>query len=278
MKKINYFDSNRFFKLFINFTTICNLNCKYCFARKTKTWNKEMDLNNINYLYDILKNKTREKFYLIWFGGEPLLHSKIDYIIEKFSNLEHQNIILSNGLLKIDLYKKILENNFVLSLTFHQNFKKFIKNIESLLKYKENITINILLENKHSESLYEFCIKNNIKYLFTQLYDLNEQFINPYLYRKFSTKKLNIELFQDKVNYYDLIKNHLKIKHKRKICFFNEGNIEMDLIYTDECRNLRINLKEQPDFFLNNKYKKAIYCDKNCGDCYGKIICKKQVL
>jgi len=271
------FDSNAYFKFFFDITTKCNLHCSYCFARKIKNWNKEISLENFNYMLNIFK-KIKDKSNIILFGGEPLLHSKIDYILNELSKLHHQIIILSNGLLDLNLYKKALKYNFILSFTFHSNLKKFTKNINNLLKFKDQIVINILLENKFHKSLYNFAIKNNIKYIFTQIYDDNEKFINPLLYKKKEysyIKNHDILLFQDKINYIDLIENHLNLKNKKRLCFFNEGLISMDLIYTDECRNLKIDLKKNPFFLLKGKYKKPIICNKDCGDCYGKIISKK---
>jgi len=268
-----YFDSNRYFKLFIDLTTKCNLICKYCFARKSKNWNNEMNMDDFNFLYKILKKFTKEKFYLIWFGGEPLLHSQIDIIISKIEKLQHQNIFLSNGLLDKNLYKKILEKNFVLSLTFHENLDKFLKNIDNLKEFSNQIVINILLEKPEYKELYNYAIKNKIKYLFTQIYDDNEQLINPLKYKEINN---NIELFQDKKDYKKLIENHLKNKNRKKLCFFNEGNISINLNYTDHCRGINIDLKKNPFFFMKFNFKKPIFCEKICGDCYGKIICDKR--
>jgi MoaA/NifB/PqqE/SkfB family radical SAM enzyme len=230
------FNSNKYFKLFIDLTTKCNLNCSYCFARATKSWNNEMTFENFNLLYKYLKN-TNEKFYLIMFGGEPLLHSKIDQIINKLIDLQKKHIIifLSNGLLDFKIYEKVLKNNFIISFTFHQNLEKFLDNLNRLIdKYHLLMQLNILLENENSKYLYEFAIKNKIKYIFTQIYDTNEYFLNPFLFKKLNfIKNHDINLFQDKMYYPDLILNHYKLKNKKKICYFNEGTIDLDLIYKD---------------------------------------------
>jgi hypothetical protein len=181
--------------------------------------------------------------------------------------------------LDFKIYEKVLKNNFIISFTFHQNLKKFLDNLDQLVnKYYFLMQLNILLENKNSEYLYKYAIKNKIKYIFTQIYDSNEYFLNPFLFKKLDfVKKHNINLFQDKIYYPDLILKHYKLKNKKKICYFNEGLIDLNLIYTDECRNIIKDLKKENIFKNFKNYKKPIICNKKCGDCYGKIICNKRV-
>lgn len=57
-------------------TTACNARCSYCYEKgfKTETMNDETADAVIKY---ILKLPKMEKFYIHWFGGEPLLNTKV---------------------------------------------------------------------------------------------------------------------------------------------------------------------------------------------------------
>lgn len=63
-------------------TTACNARCSYCYEKgfKTETMNEKTADAVIKY---ILKLPKMEKFYIHWFGGEPLLNTKvIDKVME----------------------------------------------------------------------------------------------------------------------------------------------------------------------------------------------------
>lgn len=57
-------------------TTACNARCEYCYEKgfKTSTISEETAENVIKYINNLPK---MEKFYIHWFGGEPLLNTKV---------------------------------------------------------------------------------------------------------------------------------------------------------------------------------------------------------
>lgn len=63
-------------------TTGCNARCEYCYEKgfKTETMTLETAKHLINHILTLPK---MEKFYIHWFGGEPLLNTKvIDVVME----------------------------------------------------------------------------------------------------------------------------------------------------------------------------------------------------
>ena len=57
-------------------TTACNARCSYCYEKgfKTETMNEKTADALISYILNLPK---MDKFYIHWFGGEPLLNSKV---------------------------------------------------------------------------------------------------------------------------------------------------------------------------------------------------------
>lgn len=67
-------------------TTACNARCEYCYEKGFKI--ETMTLETANKLVDyILKLPRMDKFYIHWFGGEPLLNENIiDLVMKKVYN------------------------------------------------------------------------------------------------------------------------------------------------------------------------------------------------
>lgn len=145
-------------------TTACNARCDYCYEKgfKTTTMNEKTAENVINYINNLPR---MEKFYIHWFGGEPLLNTKV---IDQIMNATYEKLVqngttvfvyfTSNGSLldkemvkrakniwhatyfqitiddlyeKYDGVKKYLNKKY--------NYDRVIKNIEFLLE--ENIQV-----------------------------------------------------------------------------------------------------------------------------------------
>lgn len=110
---------------YIYLTDACNLNCKYCFESKHKKvhYIKKEDVEKIvniiknNASKKVYKNKGKLPYFVIFYGGEPLLNSEIMfYLVEKLKRIENINFafgINTNGtLITKEIAKKLKKHNF----------------------------------------------------------------------------------------------------------------------------------------------------------------------
>ena len=92
-----------FFDLFINPTMNCNFKCWYCYEThiKSSKMTKTTIQNVISFCNNIIyENKNLKRFYLSWFGGEPLLQYKdvvLPLLIELSSLFRKNNIKFNSG-------------------------------------------------------------------------------------------------------------------------------------------------------------------------------------
>jgi uncharacterized protein len=175
---------------------LCNLDCSYCFYKKTKSIYpdaKIMDLKTLEFFIKRFMDYSEGRdIYFCWQGGEPLICG-IDFY---FNVIEFQkkygkrgqivgNTVQTNGILInekwIEFFKKY--NVFVgISLDgpeeIHNFYRKYKDGRKTFNKVMENIRLlksadvqfNILStigENsgKYPEKIFEFFIKKDFKYL-----------------------------------------------------------------------------------------------------------------
>ena len=84
----------KFKKIYIEITNNCNLNCDFCIKNKRPI--KYIDIEHFMYLLNSLKNHTDYLYFHIL--GEPLIHPKINYLINEASKYYKINIT-TNGYL-----------------------------------------------------------------------------------------------------------------------------------------------------------------------------------
>lgn len=149
-------------------TTACNANCSYCYEKGFKTETMSIETADALIKY-ILKLPKMEKFYIHWFGGEPLLNTKvIDKVMEAIYDKLKANgtqifvYFTSNGSMldkKMSCKaKKIWHANYF-QITIDDigekydsikrytnkkyNYNRVIKNINYLLKEKIQVILRI---------------------------------------------------------------------------------------------------------------------------------------
>ena len=129
----------RFKKIYIEVTNNCNLSCNFC--NKNKRNKMFISIENFNSLIDKVNNYTDHLYFHVM--GEPLLHPKINELINIASNKLNVNIT-TNGYL-ID---KIKDNKNIrkISISLHSYDKKYKKTID---EYLNNIfdSVESLLNN-----------------------------------------------------------------------------------------------------------------------------------
>lgn len=103
------------FKLFIDITDRCNLNCKHCLTKNLNLGN-ELELESI---LDIAKECAEGGvFYVKLGGGEPLLHPHIHTIVAAFTRNNIAVSLSTNGLcINDDIARFLFENNVKVSVS-----------------------------------------------------------------------------------------------------------------------------------------------------------------
>ena len=93
---------------YVIFTTnLCNADCAYCYEKEKNLPQENMSIETAEDVVKfMLKNYKGKRLNLIWFGGEPLLNTKvIDYITERLTEEKvlFTSHISTNGLLFNDI-------------------------------------------------------------------------------------------------------------------------------------------------------------------------------
>lgn len=153
-------NKNDFFDLFINPTMNCNFKCWYCYEEhiKDSKMSKEM-MDSVVALTQIIikENKSIKRFYLSWFGGEPLLQFKpvvlpllktISTICAK-NNIKFNSGFTTNGLLinqeMIDYFKIYNVDQLQITLDgiqpLHDTIRFISKNKGSYTEIVQNIIL-----------------------------------------------------------------------------------------------------------------------------------------
>lgn len=166
------FNSVNIRHVWIFLTDKCNLNCEYCFF-KYRTNRLTLSFEKLKILLDSLP-KNKRHFFLIS-GGEPLLEWKlvkkvIRYIKQNFLNFSTFQI-QTNGMFMNTEVIRFLKNNAVavehgvdgkfLSNFRHrkgttkENYKKLLKSINLVLKYKLKIDPTMAVHPGEIGEMYE---------------------------------------------------------------------------------------------------------------------------
>jgi uncharacterized protein len=185
---------DRCYRLTINPTLECNMNCWYCTVdaaanfRPNKRMSDSTMKNLIDHISSQINSRSIDELFLDWFGGEPLLYfreviypiSKIAQKLSKAQRIPLKQFITTNGYLiedsMIDEFNEIKLNNFQITLDGNRakhntirkhygadTFDKILDNIVMICCRVENPTIQLRInyDKKTLNGLYEIIEKLN---------------------------------------------------------------------------------------------------------------------
>lgn len=273
---MNYVDTvDNTVNLFLDITTVCNLNCNYCFARKEKEWELKQSVSGIRFILKTIL-LSPYSFNILLFGGEALAHSEINEIVNicNESTKVVNTVILTNGVIKGDYNMDV---RYVFSL--HDLSESEYMTFKHHCKIPESLLINMVIKDtdifkERYLELYNLGYDIEI----SQIYDENVKLVEdlsdlPFL--KYNVRKYsyNNELY----NYRDYIKIHRNIKPKDiGICYVQELNISVSGDISNDCNNVSSNIFNNPLFF--KRYRKEFNCQRECCmDCTGTIRTSKDI-
>lgn len=270
----------KFNKIYVEITNICNLNCSFCSKDNLKK--KEMSLQE----FDTVLSKIRQYTDTIYLHvkGEPLLHTKLEEILDLTKKYKVNVRITTNGtLLKEKLstlqkYDNIRQIN--VSLHSENNKPNYFEDVcSTCTTLSKNIPIVYriwLLDNYNLDKLSTTIVDKIISY-----YKLDNSFKQKVLDNKNIKIVDNIYLDKDnKFNWPDNLENNLKetgtcLGTRSHIgilvdgtiipcCLDSKGLLKLGNIFTDDLDEIFKSKKflDIHDGFLNNKLTNNL-C-KNC--------------
>ena len=254
-------------KVYVEVTNNCNLSCDFCIGNKRDK--SFIDVNNFNIILDKLKLYT--KYLYLHVMGEPLMHPRINVLIDMASKSYYFNIT-TNGYL-IDRLKtdKIRQ----LNISIHSYDKKYgvelmdyMNNIFDVVDKLPNVYISYrlwvsnnnineminILENHYNTKIN---IYNSTKLKDKVFLDFNDSFVWP---------SLDNEINNSSGTCYAL-RDHIGILVDGSIvpcCLDSNGDIVFGNIYKDDLEDI-IN----SDRYVNmlNGFRNNIKCEELCKKC-----------
>lgn len=173
----------RFKKIYVEITSKCNLNCKFCKAWKDRG---EMSISNFQKVVDEIK--AYSDYVYLHVKGEPLLHTKLPEILEYSSRKNMKVVITTNATLLAKKKDTLFANVHQINVSLHSDVEKNIDEIFDVCEYlSEKTYINYRIWTGFDQKLidklkerYSFdTIPNNDKLANNIYISLDEEFKWP---------------------------------------------------------------------------------------------------
>ena len=257
-------------KVYIEITNTCNLSCDFCI--KNKRNNKFMSINEFEIILKKLKGLTNYLYFHIL--GEPLLHPKINELIDLATNYGYKINITTNGYL-ID---KIIDNKNInmINISLHSYNEKYnipldsylsniFKVVDNLINNNTLVNLRLWVNNKYNNDI----IKQINEYYYTNI-KLEKCTIKKNLYLDFNKNfiwpDLNNNYYNELGKCYGLI-THFGILVDGTIipcCLDSEGIINLGNIFND---NINEVLNSNRCINMINNFKNNKKVEELCKHC-----------
>lgn len=258
---------NKFKKIYIEISNICNLSCPFCNINNRKQ--KSITIDEFNILLDKLKDHTNYLYFHML--GEPLLHKNINELIDIAFNKNFNINITTNGY----LIKKIKTKNIrQINISLHSYNEKYNKTLDEYLEdifdkindlkdtyISYRLWTNTLYKEEIIKKLsdkYNVKIKNeNIKLANNIYLNFDEEFIWPNLSNEYYSE----------VGSCNAINNHIGILVDGTVvpcCLDTEGIIKLGNIYDENLEDI-INSERYQN--MANNFKNNKRCELLCRKC-----------
>lgn len=162
------FNINNKNKACLLLTSICNLNCAYCFS---KCSNRDISLSPDNF-NDLILNLTENNIkYVVLSGGEPLLYKDIYKIIKKLSNEDFEISMCTNatlatdkvckqlfdcGLKKVTIsFDDVKKEQFDMITGQKGSYDKVVQGIQNFVNNSFDVTINVVINDSDCKKIDE---------------------------------------------------------------------------------------------------------------------------
>lgn len=248
-------------KIYLEVTNNCNLDCSFCIGNKRNK--KFISLDEFNILLDKLEGYTKYLYFHVM--GEPLLHPKINELIELASKRYFVNIT-SNGYLikRIENNKNIRQINLSLHSydeKYNKSFDEYMNDIflavDNLVKNNTYIKYRVWVNSEYKGRIlnklnekYDVVIGDNksLKLADNIYYEVEEEFIWPSMDNDYYTEEGSCRGLKD----------HIGILVDGTVvpcCLDSAGIINLGNIYKQDLNDIISSdfVKEMKQGFLDNK-------------------------
>ena len=232
----------RFKKIYVEITNGCNLNCDFCIKNDRK--NKFINIDEFKILLNNIKDYTDYLYFHVL--GEPLLHPKINELIDIASNDFKINITTNGYLINSIKTKNIRQLNISLH-SFDDKYKVYLNNylddIFNKIDELNNtyVSLRLWVKNKYNNKIIDYI---NDRYNINIDYDVENYKINDKLFinnfHEFIWPDLNNDYYNEEGTCYALI-DHIGILVDGTIipcCLDSKGIINLGNIYKDNLDNV----------------------------------------
>lgn len=257
-------------KVYVEITNTCNLSCDFCIRNKRN--NKFMSINEFEVILKKLKGLTNYLYFHVL--GEPLIHPKINELIDLATTYNYKINITTNGY----LINKIIDNKNInmINISLHSYNEKYniqldtyltniFKVVDNLIKNNTLVNLRLWVNNKYNNDIikqineyYHINIKLEKCTIKKNLYlDFNKSFIWP---------DLNNNYYSKSGKCYGLI-THFGILVDGTIipcCLDSEGIIKLGNIFKD---NINEVLNSNRCINMVNNFKNNKKVEELCKHC-----------
>ena len=271
-----------FKKIYIEITNICNLKCSFC----PETNRKKQVMSVENFEEIIRKIHKHTKLVCLHVKGEPLLHNKLQEILEILEKYNLKANITTNGTLikeKFEILKRskaVRQINFSIhSITQNENLnKQYLQDIFESAEQLENVIISYRLWNLHT--IKENCINTAIIKTIEDYYNisnLKQQLVK----NDFIKLKENVFINQDieftwpDINGEKIVETGRCLALKEQVailvdgtvvpcCLDNNGDIPLGNILEEPFEDI---LKNPKSIVIKKNFENGIITCKLCETC-----------
>ena len=260
----------RFKKIYIEVTNACNLNCSFCIKNKRET--KFMSIAEFKTILSKINSYTDYIYFHIL--GEPLMHPKINELIDIASNQFKINITTNGYLIdRIKDNKNIRQLNISLHSfndEYNVNLIDYLNNIfnaiDVLIKNNTYISLRLWIKNKYYNDICKYIEKRyNIDIKTIKNNKIKDNLFISY-FHKFIWPDLSNNYYNEKGTCYGLV-DHIGILVDGTIipcCLDSRGDINLGNIFNDNMENI---LKSNRINDMICGFKKNIKIEELCKHC-----------
>ena len=151
----------------------CNYNCRYCSIKNNGYASKEIIDNTIFFL----KNAPQKIKDITLFGGEPSIHPRLFYIIDKLQEFSKRICIFTNLSSDYHILKRLIDKNVEFCISYHSDIlssKFFIDKLDYLYKNNGKIEfLNIMMVYNKTydiDIVSKYCIEHKIRHRLLPIY------------------------------------------------------------------------------------------------------------
>lgn len=263
-----------FKKIYIEITNNCNLDCKFCIKNKRKKI--FMTLKDYNKVLENIKPYT--KYVYLHLMGEPLLHPKINEIIDMTSDNGIYVNITSNGYLidRVENNKNIRQINISLhsfddrySLSLNEYLNKVFNSCEKLNQNNTIINYRLWVNSKYYKNIInklEEKYGTKIKFNNNGNYTLgNNIFVSTK--EEFTWPTLNNDKEGSNIGTCLALRDHIGILSNLEVvacCLDSNGDISLGNLNNNSLADILLSKKFLK---IKNEFENNIKSEKLCQSC-----------